>query len=389
MEIRRLQLAHYRNYDALTLDLGPGLHVFAGPNAQGKTNLLEAVYLTATGRSPRTSQESELIGWDAEVGRAVGEFQGTHRGGVTVEVALGRKKPTGSTVDKRIKVNGAPRKVADLAGLVPVVLFLVEDLEIVRGEPARRRDFLDTDLATMSRSYAWALRQYTRVLDQRNRLLKEIRDGGGRAADLLPWDAQLATFGGRILEVRTRFVADLDAASGATYQGLTASEQAMSLTYRREWGDQDARPVKREEFSVLLAEALGGVVQEEIRRGSTLVGPHRDDVRFLVDGRDIRQFGSQGEQRTAALALRVAEFTLLQRLFGEPPVLLLDDILSELDRTRRAALLAHLAPIAQVILTTTDVDAVGLPPHADVHLYHVAAGTVAPLRLADWPDATE
>ncbi len=383
MELQRLQLAHFRNYPDLDLTLGPGMHVFAGANAQGKTNLLEAIYLTATGRSPRTGQESELIDWDAEIGRVVGDLVSPLRGHFTIEVALGRKpakdgERRSAGVQKTIKVNGAARTVASLSGLVPVVLFLVDDLDIVRGEPARRREFLDTDLSAMSRTYLWAQRQYARVLEQRNRLLKDIRDGAADPLDLAAWDAQLAAYGARLLEVRTRFVADLNAVSTQVYQGLTASSQGLTVTYRREWGPDASvtAPATREEFAALLTAALADNAAEEIRRGSSLIGPHRDDLQLLIDGKDVRQFGSQGEQRTTALALRVAEFTLLHRLFGESPVLLLDDILSELDHTRRAALLEHLAPIAQVIVTTTDVDAMGLPPHADVHCYQVAHGRV-------------
>ncbi len=374
-------MEHFRNYATLDLALGPGLHVFAGANAQGKTNLLEAVYLTAVGRSPRTTHEGELIAWDAEVARATGLFASDLRGEFTVEVALGRKgapeaMSRGGSAQKKIKVNGAPRTLANLAGLVPVVLFLVDDLEIIRGEPARRRQFLDNDLSATSRTYAWALKQYTRVVEQRNRLLKEIREGQRDLASLAPWNDQLAAFGGRLMEVRTRFVRDLSAEGIPAYQGLTSSPQGMTISYRREWGDPAAEPTTREEFAALLADAVETVAMEEVGRGSSLVGPHRDDLQFFVDGKDVRQFGSQGEQRTAALALRVAEFSLLHRLLQEPPVLLLDDILSELDRTRRSAMLDHLAPIAQVIMTTTDVDAVGLPPHAAVHIYHVSQGTV-------------
>jgi DNA replication and repair protein RecF len=297
-----------------------------------------------------------------------------------VEVALQRRAsaedgPRGGAT-KRIKVNDAARQVADLAGLAPVVLFLVDDLEIIRGDPATRRAFLDTDLADTSRTYAWALRQYTRVLEHRNRVLRDIRESGKDTADLLPWTMQLAAYGGRLLEVRTRFVADLSAAAGPTYGALTDSDQAMAVEYVRNWGDPEARPTTRDAFAALLAETLDAAVDEETRRGSTVAGPHRDDLRILVDGRDLRAFGSQGEQRTAALALRVAEFALLKTLLGEPPVLLLDDILSELDRTRRAALLAHLAPVAQVILTTTDVDAIGLPDRGDVQQYRVSDGVV-------------
>ncbi len=381
MEIRRLRLEQFRNYTALDMTLGAGMHIFSGANAQGKTNLLEAVYAAATGHSARTNQEGEMIAWETDIARVIAEFESTRRGTLTIELSLGRKGeagegPRGGTAHKRIKVNGVARSLTDLAGVVPVVLFLVDDLEIIRGEPARRRAFLDHDLSAMSRTYAWTLRQYSRVIDQRNRLLKDIREGVAEADSLQPWNAQLAAFGGRLLEVRTRFLGDLTRETGPVYSGLTDSPQQLAVQYRREWGEQDAAPATRDEFALLLAAALEVAWPEEIRRGSSLVGPHRDDLQILVDGRDIRQFGSQGEQRSAALALRVAEFSLLYRLLGESPVLLLDDILSELDRTRRAALLAHLAPLAQVLVTTTDVDALGLPSRADVHLYGVAHGTV-------------
>ncbi len=383
MQLRRLQLEHFRNYPRQELALGAGLHVVAGANAQGKTNLLEAIYLAATGHSPRTGQESELIGWDAEVARVVADFESDRRGAFAVEVSLGRKAASsdhetrrGGAAEKRIKVNGAGRAPADLAGLAPVVLFLVDDLEIIRGEPARRRAFLDTDLSAMSRTYLWALRQYTRVLDQRNRLLKDLRDGLAHAADLPPWDAQLASFGGRLLEVRLRFVADLNAQTGPVYRGLSASAQALTLAYRRDWGDPEADATGRDALAALLLAAIDGSVEEEIRRGSTLVGPHRDDVQLLVGGKDVRHYGSQGEQRTAAVALRVAECELLRRLVDEWPVLLLDDIFSELDRSRRSALLHYLTPITQVLLTTTDIDALGLPPELPVCTYHIEAGQV-------------
>lgn len=367
------------------------MHIFAGANAQGKTNLLEAVYLAATGRSPRTSQESELIAWDREVARVTAGFDSERRGEFSIEVSLGRKAGVvegsaarrGAGAEKRLKVNGAARSAADLAGLAPVVLFLADDLEIVRGEPARRRAFLDTDLSAMSRTYQWALRQYQRVLDQRNRLLKDIRDGLAPAAGLPPWDAQLAAFGGRLLEVRLRFVADLNAQTVPVYRGLTASEQEMTVFYRREWGDPEAEASSRDALAALLADVLEESVEEDIRRGATLAGPHRDDLQMLVGGKDIRAFGSQGEQRTAAVALRVAECGLLRQLVDEWPVLLLDDIFSELDRARREALLGYLTPLDQVIITTTDVDAIGLPPGAAARVYRVNEGTVTGEVMSD------
>ena len=380
-----MQLDGFRNYASLDLAVAPGMHVFAGANAQGKTNLLEAVYLAATGHSPRTNQESELINWEREVARVVAEVTSERRGAFTIEVSLGRKSTTldadqpqrgGGTAEKRLKVNGAPRAIGDLAGLAPVVLFLVDDLEIIRGEPARRRAFLDTDLAAISRTYQWALRQYGRVVGQRNKLLKDIREGLVEPFALGPWNDQLATFGGRLLEVRARFVADLNRETAPVYQGLSASTQEMTLSYQREWGEPGDAEGTRDAYAALLTAAMREMEGEEIARGSSLVGPHRDDIDLLVSGKDVRHFGSQGEQRTAALALRVSECRLMRRLVGEPPLLLLDDVLSELDQSRRAALLEHLAPMGQVILTTTDVDALGLPPHAAVRVSQVEKGTV-------------
>jgi DNA replication and repair protein RecF len=374
VELRHLRLEHTRNYIELDVPFASGTYVFSGANAQGKTNLLEAVYLAATGHSPRTSHEGDLLMWGEDVARVVAEFVSPVRGPVTIEVALGRKPGSDDGrggVVKRLKVNGVPRQMTALAGLVPVVLFLIEDLEIIRGEPACRRAFLDTELSAISRTYAWAFRQYTRVLEQRNRLLKEIRDGRADREQLAPWSAQLAGFGARLLEVRLRFIADLSHETQTAYAGLTASTQGLTLAYRHDGGEL---PSHREALGCYLTEALATVEGEEIRRGTSLVGPHRDDLHLCVDGKDVRQFGSQGEQRTAALALRVAECTLLERLLGEPPVLLLDDILSELDRTRRHALLAFLTPMTQVILTTTDVDALGLPTRPEVTRYQVHAG---------------
>ena len=356
------------------------MHIFAGANAQGKTNFLEAVYLLASGRSSRTNQENELIAWTADNARAHGDFASAIRGHFAMQVTLGRRvsadgERTGG-VQKRLKVNDVTRSMADIAGLVPVVLFLVEDLEIIRGEPVRRRSFLDLDLSTMSRTYGWALRQYTRILEQRNRLLKDIREGQAGAEDLYPWNEQLISFGSRIMEMRLRFIEQLNQVSLSTYQGLTNSSQGLTIEYRREWGDRTVCASNRQQFSEVLAEAIADSQTEEIRRGSSLVGPHRDDLHFYIDEKDLRHYGSQGEQRTAALALRVSEFNLQSQLVGESPVLLLDDILSELDKTRRAALLDHLAPVAQVIVTTTDVDAVGLPEHAMVRQYRVENGSI-------------
>ncbi len=188
----------------------------------GENHLLEAVYAVATGHSARTNQEGELIAWEADIARVIADFASTRRGALTIELSLGRKGDAakGRAAGRRtsaLKSTGRRATSAELAGVVPVVLFLVDDLEIIRGEPARRRAFLDRDLSAMSRTYAWTLRQYSRVVEQRNRLLKDIRDGMGDADSLPPWTAQLAAFGGRLLEVRTRFLGRSDAGDRLRY----------------------------------------------------------------------------------------------------------------------------------------------------------------------------
>jgi DNA replication and repair protein RecF len=383
VEIRKLTLENIRNYSELTIELSTGAHLFAGANAQGKTNLLEAVYLCATGRSARASfwQDAELITWGQDTARVMAEFYSERRGEFTVEIDLARKQetdksmPAGGAV-KKLKINDVERMPKDLSGLTPLVLFMVEDLEIVRGEPQNRRNFMDVDLGVMSKSYTAAAQQYKTNLDQRNRLLKELRDRDGNTDDLWAWSQGVATAGARILDIRLRFIRNISTLTRDIYQRLTNSTQEMVVEYVPGWTEADLNECNREDLHAILLLALEESVPEELRRGLTAAGPHRDDLRILVEGKDVRRYGSQGEGRTAALALRIAEFQLLTKMFEETPILMLDDILSELDGTRRAALLSAVASGGQTLLTTTDTDAYGLGDTDNVYKYEVINGSI-------------
>ncbi len=250
---------------------------------------------------------------------------------------------------REFEANGVSKRAADLIGLVGLVVFSVEDVDIVKGEPGVRRRFLDFAIGGLSRSYHWNLLRYRRVLEQRNRLLKEVREGRAREGDLGAWDDPLANLGAAIMQRRAKFLSDLAGPADAAHRALSA--RGITLAY--EPGLPEAGT--REEMSKeRLAAALAESRQEEIARGVSLVGPHRDDFGVLSDGMDLRVYGSQGEQRTAAIALRLGTLAVVQERLEEPALVLLDDVFSELDERRRYGLLEATRDLPQVIVTCTE-----------------------------------
>lgn len=331
MRILSLQLANYRNYVRAELRPCAGVTVLAGDNAQGKTNLLEAVYLCCTGRSHRTRQDRELIRWGADFCRVAVEAErrdGTH----AVEIAIpaaGRRK---------IRVNGSEiSRSGELMGHVTGVLFSPEDLRLVKDGPAERRRFIDIALSQVRPSYYYALQRYARALKQRNELLR-----AGNLETLESWDEQLARAGAEIMAARAEYIARLSAAAARTHADIACERETLSIAYAPNVEDGD------------ILRALRKARDVDMRRMTTSAGVHRDDVRFCVDGRELRLFGSQGQQRTAALSVRLAELDVVKEESGEAPVLLLDDVMSELDPERRRRLLAHLDGV-QTIVTCTDI----------------------------------
>ena len=411
MYVERLRLADFRNYAALDLALPRGLVVFTGNNAQGKSNLLEAVSLIATSRSFRTSTEREAVRWgagnlfarvDATVKRRTDELHvevviadiGAPLEGAPMRPAPDPNLPQPpATFRKRIKVNGTPRRAMDLLGQVTIVVFAPTDLELVTGSPTQRRRFLDMTLCQVHPAYTRTLSQYQKVVAQRAALLRRIKDGEESPHALGYWDDQLAQLAAPILRERDAFLRRAEVNAARIYRALSqvdgapageddeadegegATEPTLRLVYQPSFAGSLAG--KDAEIAAAFKAQLVSVRRREIAQGANVVGPHRDDLAFLADGVDLSTYGSRGQQRSVALALKLAELAYIEEETGDQPILLLDDVLSELDTRRRADLLAAVRDLDQVLLTTTDATSIPDEAMAYAHVYRVRAGKVA------------
>ena len=338
MRIERVRLADFRNYASLDFAPQPGLNVFVGPNAQGKSNLLEALAMLATGKSFRAHRESELIRAGSERADVAGEAR-IAAGGIRLRCAIART-PAGTR--KTFEVNGGAVGFARFLGRTRVVTFVPGDLQLVAGGPALRRAFLNGALAQLSPSYYRDLALYGRIVQQKSALLR-----GLVAPDrelLLAYNDELVAPATALIAARRDFVAELGAATAAIYGRWRGTAERLTLTY-----------APNPEGEVAAALAAGS--EAELRRRTTLVGPHRDDLRLAIDGRPLAAFGSQGQQRTAVLALKVAEYDVMRARTGDAPILLLDDVLSELDAERAGGFLAALGGFEQAFLTATELPA--------------------------------
>jgi DNA replication and repair protein RecF len=338
MRIERLRLADFRNYESLDYEPQPGLNVLVGPNAQGKSNLLEALAMLATGKSFRAHRESELVREGTERAQIAGEAR-IAAGAISVRCTIA-KTPAGTR--KTFEVNGGAVGFARFLGRTRVVTFVPADLQLVGGGPALRRAFLNGALAQLSPTYYRDLALYGKIVQQKSALLR-----GLVAPDrdlLLAYNDELVAPATALIAARRAFVAELAAATAAIYARWRGTAEELTLTYApNPEGD--------------LAAALAAQAEAELRRRTTLVGPHRDDLRLAIDGRPLAAFGSQGQQRTAVLALKVAEYDVMRARTGDAPILLLDDVLSELDAARAAGFLTAVGGFEQAFLTATELPA--------------------------------
>lgn len=352
MRINSLKLNNFRNYSALELSPCEGITVFWGDNAQGKTNLLESLYLCCTGRSHRTHSDRELIKWNEDVCRVsvIAERRdGTHTVDISIPVSARRV----------IKVNGSPiARSGELMGHVTGVLFSPEDLRTVKDGPAERRRFIDMALSQLYPAYYYCLQRYLRALKQRNEALRTM------SATLESWDMQLATYGSELVRYRSAYISRLSEAAKRVHSDISIEKEALEIRYQPSIAGDTHDDVIR---------ALIASRASDMRRMTTTVGAHRDDIALFIDDMDVRAFGSQGQQRTAALSMRLGELAVMEEISGERPVLLLDDVMSELDPFRRRALLSHIEGI-QVLVTCTDInDLAG----ADIGMaYNVISGVI-------------
>ena len=337
MIIKSLELADYRNYEDLVIHFDRGTNILIGDNAQGKTNILEAIYVAATTKSHKGSKDSEMIRFDREEGhiRTILEKDGVS---VRIDMHLRKNKSKGIAVD-----GNKLKKAADLLGLCNVVLFSPEDLSIIKDGPSERRRFVDMELCQLDSFYLYNLNNYNKIVNQRNKLLKDMIMNSSLQETLSIWDMQLVSFGSKMIERRILFVEQLNEIIYEIHKRLTGGREEIKIVYEPN--------VSIEDFE----SRLKGSQMRDIKAKITSVGPHRDDFCFMVDGIDIRRYGSQGQQRTAALSLKLAEIELVKKITGDTPILLLDDVLSELDCKRQNQLLGSIGEI-QTIITCTGME---------------------------------
>lgn len=356
MLLKQLRLHDFRNYAQLEFAPAPGLCVLVGENAAGKTNILESLFLCALGRSQRTRHDHELIRYGqpgAFVGITLSKSTGTH----TIACKLQRDARRALTVD------GMPlARSGELLGTLRVVMFSPEDLRLIKQGPSERRRFLDMELSQLYPAYYYALQQYNHALKQRNALLRADRF---REEQLAPWDVLLARLGAQILAARSGFLEQLSGMAARLHASFSGGREALDVAYA-----PSLPPVANDQLEGALLEALSGSARKDRERGNTSIGPHRDDLVLLLNGEDVRAFGSQGQQRTAALSLKLSELELMKALGEETPVLLLDDVLSELDGARQRMLAAAMTD-CQVFLTCTQLAGLEDTGLRDMTIYRV------------------
>ena len=337
MIIKSLELADFRNYENLEITFDKGTNILYGDNAQGKTNILEAIYVSATTKSHKGSKDKEIVNFDKEEAH-IRTYLLKEDEEIRVDMHLRKNKSKGIAIDgQKIK------KAADLMGLLNVVFFSPEDLSIIKNGPAERRRFADMELCQLDHFYLYNLNHYNKIINQRNKLLKDMYFHPELKETLNIWDSQLVSFGSKIIERRSQFVCQLCEIIYDIHKKLSGGNEELVIKYEPDVSIEDFEKMMR-------------INQErDIKLKQTTIGPHRDDFSFIVNGIDIRKFGSQGQQRTAALSLKLSEIELVKKISKDTPVLLLDDVLSELDSNRQNYLLNSIGNI-QTIITCTGLD---------------------------------
>jgi DNA replication and repair protein RecF len=453
MRIQHLSLNNFRNYSRLELDFPAGVVLLQGDNAQGKTNLLEAIYLLSRMRSPRTSTERELVNWlaleeDLPFARLVAQIEkGDEAAPLAalerwqIELALVRnqiqgREANGAALRKTIRVNGVNKRALDAVGLLNAVLFLPQDIDLVAGSPSGRRRYLDDTICQIDRRYCRELQRYGRVLTERNYLLRSMRSRPSDPAELVFWDQRLVEHGAYLTTRRQQVIQQLDEAVQRIHLRLTGEQERLRLEYdasvgrdsrpaaayqmalameedagrhpNRETSPRDSKTAERssgqretsprpqretspasesaplhdtlrlaeDDVAANFAAQLRALRSKEVEQGMSLLGPHRDELRFWVNGVDMNVYGSRGQQRTTALSLKLAEVEWVTQEKNDKPVLLLDDVISELDAPHRSQLLATIDQAQQVIITTTDLDHYSQEFLAAATLWRVCGGRI-------------
>ena len=357
MKIKQLKLKNYRNYDLLDLEFDSSTNIFYGDNAQGKTNILESIYLCGTTKSHRGTKDRDLIKFGEEESHIEAVVE-KNEIPFKIDIHLKKNSPKG------IAINKMPiRRASELFGIINIVFFSPEDLNIIKNGPSERRRFIDLELAQLDKVYLSDLSNYNRIVNQRNKLLKDSYNRQEILETLDVWDMQLAHYGKKIIDRRNLFIYQLNEIAGKVHERLTGEKEILNISYEPSNGNMD------------LEQAIKNNRERDIRMKSTSVGPHRDDICFMTDEVDIRKFGSQGQQRTAALSLKLSEIELVKEVTKDTPILLLDDVLSELDKHRQNYLLDSICDV-QTLITCTGVDDFVNHRFSINKMFHVEKGNV-------------
>lgn len=337
MTIESIELKNYRNYKELHMEFNQGTNILYGDNAQGKTNILEAIYVCCTSKSHKSAKDRDIIRFDQDESHIKLQIRKNHVP-CRIDMHLKKNRPKG------IAINGVPiRKASELFGIANVIFFSPEDLSIIKNGPSERRRFIDLELCQLNKLYVHSLVQYNKVLLHRNKLLKELFLKPEYKETLDVWDMQLVNYGQEVIRMRREFIGQMNQIIQGIHRSLSGNREEIEIAYEPCAGE--------DELAVVLARNRA----QDVRQKNTLSGPHRDDVSFIVNGIDIRKYGSQGQQRTAALSLKLSELELVRKISRDEPILLLDDVLSELDSSRQNHLLLAIQNI-QTLITCTGLD---------------------------------
>lgn len=360
MKVEHLYAVNFRNYAALDLNFQAMINVFFGQNAQGKTNILEALFYSAFGMSHRTSSEEDLLRWGNNAlatGVAYSNFSGRH------EVKI-KKYQQQNRWKKEIFLDGAKVRPKEHYGSLNVVMFSPEDLQLVKGEPALRRRFFDMQISQTDPLYYDLLVKYNRVLQQRNRLLKELRDGAGTLPALIPWNEEFIRLAAALSKKRLLALAKLEQIASDIYASITQYKEKLTVHYELKGNNGELFYPETADFcsEEFYRNKLAERQSVDILRGNTGIGPHRDDLQLLLNNMSLRSFGSQGQQRSGALALKLSQLEYVRQEIGEFPILLLDDVMSELDNNRRAQLLQFIDGRVQTFITVNDKELIPALP---------------------------
>ena len=361
MYVKNLQLLNFRNYKELYIELCEGVNVFIGDNAQGKTNILEAIYYCSLVKSQRTSKDKELIYWDAE-NAYIKLYVAKERLDKKIEIKIFKDGKKGININS-IKIN----KLADLAGTLNAVIFSPEDLKIAKDSPSYRRKFLDMELCQLSHKYYYNLVQYNKVLGERNTLLKKWNSNIEDIIEI--YDEQLSDYGAYIVKARKKYIKDLNFSGKVIHSEITNGKEEIEFKYINSVKNEE-NDVKEELKLNLLKNR-----KKDIEKRITSIGPHKDDFSILINGVDCRSYGSQGQQRTSVLTIKFASLEIIKTVTGEYPILLLDDVLSELDSKRQNYILNSIKNV-QTVITCTGIEDIKEYLDTNSKIYHVQNGKV-------------